>query len=220
MSSLHLISHILCPYVQRVVITLTEKNISFKKTYIDLGNKPDWFLQMSPLGKTPLLIVDESHALFESAVICEYLEDVYKDIPLHPSDPLLRAKHRAWIEFGSAILNDIAGFYMAPDAQKYSEKKEAIHKKWEWLEKNLDNQPFFSGASFSMVDAVFGPVFRYFDVFESFIKDPFFKDLPKVLAWREKVSQRESVQKAVTMDYPQLLLTFLKKRNSHISTLI
>src|SRR6516165_5383753 len=110
---LKLISHKLCPYVQRAVIALTEKGVSFERIDIDLANKPDWFLRISPLGKTPVLVVGE-HAIFESAVILEYLEET-QTRPLHPADPITRAEHRAWIEFGSAVLNDIAGFYTASD---------------------------------------------------------------------------------------------------------
>jgi glutathione S-transferase len=71
---LTLISHALCPYVQRAAIVLAEKGIAFERRDIDLANKPDWFLAVSPLGKTPVLLVD-GEAIFESAVICEYLED-------------------------------------------------------------------------------------------------------------------------------------------------
>src|SRR5437764_2510093 len=110
---LTLISHKLCPYVQRAVIALTEKGVPFERIDIDLSNKPDWFLKISPLGKTPVLVVDGT-AIFESAVILEYLEETQPH-PLHPADPLHRAEHRGWIEFGSAVLNDIAGFYGAKD---------------------------------------------------------------------------------------------------------
>ena len=55
--SLRLISHKLCPYVQRAVIVATEKDIPFHRVDIDLANKPDWFLAISPTGKVPLLEV-------------------------------------------------------------------------------------------------------------------------------------------------------------------
>ena len=71
---LKLISHKLCPYVQRAVIALTEKGVPFERIDIDLANKPDWFLKISPLGKTPVLQVGEP-PIFESAVILEYLEE-------------------------------------------------------------------------------------------------------------------------------------------------
>src|SRR5437588_10076308 len=110
---LKLISHKLCPYVQRAVIALSEKGVAFTRIDIDLANKPDWFLRISPLGKTPVLLVDET-AIFESAVIVEYLEETQPN-PLHPRDPLQRAEHRGWIEFGSTVLNEIAGFYGAKE---------------------------------------------------------------------------------------------------------
>jgi glutathione S-transferase len=53
---LTLISHKLCPYVQRAVIALTEKGVPFERIDIDLANKPDWFLKISPLGKVPVLL--------------------------------------------------------------------------------------------------------------------------------------------------------------------
>ena len=111
--SLTLVSHRLCPYVQRAAISLVEKAVPFERVYVDLADKPAWFLALSPLGKTPVLKVND-RAIFESAVILEYLEETGPH-PLHPADPLRRAEHRAWIEFGSAVLNDIAGLYSAKD---------------------------------------------------------------------------------------------------------
>src|ERR1700681_4417849 len=102
MTTLTLISHHLCPYVQRAVISLTERNVPFKRVDVDLADKPGWFKAISPLGKTPVLKVGE-RAIFESAVILEYLEET-QPMPLHPSDALARAEHRGWIEFGSAVL--------------------------------------------------------------------------------------------------------------------
>jgi glutathione S-transferase len=112
---LELVSHPLCPYVQRAVITLLEKGIPHDRTDIDLAHKPNWFRQISPLGKVPLLKVGND-MLFESAVICEYLDEITPG-SLHPPDPLERAHHRAWIEFGSGILNTIAGLYNASESR-------------------------------------------------------------------------------------------------------
>ncbi len=64
---LTLVSHTLCPYVQRAAIVLTEKGAAFERRWVDLANKPDWFKAISPLGKTPVLLVAET-PIFESAV--------------------------------------------------------------------------------------------------------------------------------------------------------
>ena len=130
-----LVSHKLCPYVQRAVIALTEKGVPFQRIDIDLANKPDWFQKASPLGKTPVLLVGD-HAIFESAVILEYLEET-EARPLHPSDPLRRAEHRAFIEFGSAVLNDIAGLYSAPDEAAFKAKAAQLEARFARLETRM-----------------------------------------------------------------------------------
>jgi glutathione S-transferase len=138
-ATLKLISHKLCPYVQRAVIALTEKGVDFERIDIDLANKPDWFLAISPLGKTPVLQVGDK-AIFESAVILEYLEETQPK-PLHPPDALLRAEHRAWIEFGSAVLNDIAGFYAAPDQATFKVKTSKLERRLARLEARAAASP-------------------------------------------------------------------------------
>jgi glutathione S-transferase len=213
-----LISHVLCPYVQRAVITLAEKNVRFARIDIDLGAKPEWFKALSPLGKTPVLRVDNA-AVFESSVILEYLEDTQPS-PLHPVDALERARHRAWIEFASAGLNDIAGLYNAPDEATFMTKARALADKFTWAEGQLGDGPYFTGGPFSLVDAAFGPVFRYFDVFDDIGDFGVFASTPKVKAWRKALSARASVQQAVAIDYPQRLQAFLKARGSHMSRLM
>src|SRR5215831_2804828 len=185
---LKLISHKLCPYVQRAVIALTEKGVCFERIDIDLANKPDWFLKISPLGKTPVLVVGE-HAIFESAVILEYLEET-QTRPLHPADALRRAEHRAWIEFGSAVLNDIAGFYSAADEAAFRAKTSQLEARFARLEARPSAGPWFDGDRFSLVDAVFGPVFRYFDVFDRIDDFGVLAGKPKVAAWRTALAAR------------------------------
>jgi glutathione S-transferase len=218
-TKLTLISHLLCPYVQRAIIVLEEKQIAYERVDIDLANKPDWFLNVSPLGKTPVLLVD-GQAIFESAVICEYLEETTPG-PLHPQDPIVRAQHRGWMEFASATLNAIGGLYGAPDERTLAAKVADLRVKFAQLETELStvdrNRPYFAGDSFSLVDAAFAPVFRYFEVFDMIDDFGVFTNTPKVRAWREALQQRPSVRSAVRTDYTQLLYDFLLRRNSELS---
>jgi len=215
--SLTLVSHHLCPYVQRAAISLAEKAVPFERVYVDLADKPAWFLDLSPLGKTPVLKVDD-RAIFESAVILEYLEETGPH-PLHPADPLRRAEHRAWIEFGSAVLNDIAGLYSAKDEAAFAANAEALAAKFARLEGSLGPAPWFDG-DFSLVDAAFGPVFRYFDVFDRIGDFGILAGKPKVAAWRKALAARPSIAQAVGSDYEIRLGRFLSARNSHLSTLM
>jgi glutathione S-transferase len=217
-TQLKLVSHHLCPYVQRAVIALAEKGVAHERVYIDLANKPRWFSAVSPLGKVPLLMVGYD-VLFESAVICEYLEDTAPP-RLHPEDALERARHRAWIEFGSAILNDIWSFYTAPDEAGMMKRRDDIGAKFQWLERHLGEGPYFAGARFHLVDAVFGPIFRYFDTFETIADFGFFKETPKVRAWRKALNARRSVREAVSSDYPERLRRFLQSRDSRLAAMV
>lgn len=212
---LTLVSHPLCPYVQRAAIVLMEKGAEFQRREVDLANKPDWFAQVSPLGKTPVLLVGDK-ALFESAVICEYLDETIAP-RLHRPDPMERAQHRAWVEFGSATLNRIAALYNAPDAAALDANLRALRGMFEPLESALADGPFFAGAAFGMVDAAFGPVFRYFDVFDAAEDFGVFSGLPRVQGWRLALAGRESVRQAVGADYPARLLNFLIARRSALS---
>jgi glutathione S-transferase len=214
---LKLISHKLCPYVQRAVIALTEKGVGFERIDIDLANKPDWFLAISPLGKTPVLRVGDK-AIFESAVILEYLEET-EPKPLHPADPLVRAEHRAWIEFGSTVLNDIAGFYAAQDEVTFRAKISQLEQRFARLETRVAASPWFDGDSFSLVDAAFGPVFRYFDVFDEIADFGILAGKTKLAQWREALAARSSVRSAVSADYPALLHAFIARRHSWLSGL-
>ena len=219
MAALKLISHKLCPYVQRAVIALTEKGVPFERIDIDLANKPDWFLKISPLGKVPVLLVETADgevALFESNVICEYIEETQGGAKLHPQDPLQRAQHRAWMEFGSTILSELWGLETTGDPAVFEAKRKAVAAKFAQVEKTLGVGSFFAGKDFSLVDAVFAPIFRYFDVFDELIDLSIFGQTPKVRAWRTELAKRDSVQSAVGTDYPQLLHAFLVRHNAHM----
>src|SRR6476659_5716901 len=129
---LRLISHKLCPYVQRAVIVAAEKDIPFERIDIDLANKPEWFLKISPTGKVPVLEVTDAggstHILFESAVIAEYLDEI-AGARLLPADPLQRARERAWVEFASAALSDIGKLYAAPTAATFDDAEAALKRR-------------------------------------------------------------------------------------------
>lgn len=219
-AALTLVSHDLCPYVQRAAIALAEKGVPFRRIYVDLADKPAWFVALSPLGKVPLLHVagsgGDAAVIFESAVILEYLEDT-QAVPLHPAEPLDRARHRAWIEFGSAILAAIGRFYSARVDDELTEAAERLAGLFRRLEDEFGEGPWFAGADFSLVDAVYAPIFRYFDTFDRVGDFGILADKPKLAAWRTRLAERPSVRDAVKADYPDLLWDFIARRDSALS---
>jgi glutathione S-transferase len=215
--ALQLVSHALCPYAQRVAIVLAEKGIPFTRRDIDLADKPAWFTAMSPLGKVPLLLVD-GEVLFESAVICEYLDETAAP-RLHPEAPLARARQRAWVEFASASLAAIAALYNAPDQAALLARCRDLGARFEQLEAQLGEGPYFGGTAFTMVDAAFAPVLRYFDVVDQVADFGLFGAKPKLRRWRAALAARPSVAQAAPANYAALLLDFLRRRPSRLGAL-
>ena len=219
---LRLISHKLCPYVQRAVIVATEKNIPFERVDIDLANKPDWFLAISPTGKVPVLevTIEEGRGvvLFESAVIAEYLDEVSGE-PLLPREPLARARHRAFVELASTVLADISRLYSAPTERSFEDAASALKDRLGHVGREIDG-PWFAGDRFGLVDAAFAPAFRYLDLFERRAGLNFLETLPKVRGWANALLKRPSVQGAIGHDYADRLVDFVRAKNSHLAGLL
>ncbi|MBL0374428.1 glutathione S-transferase family protein [Rhizobium sp. KVB221] len=210
-AKLKLVSFDLCPYVQRAAIALAEKGVPFERITIDLTDKPDWFKAISPLGKVPLLMVGDE-VLFESAAIVEYLDETVTPT-LHPEDALTRARHRGWVEFGSQVLANIWTVETTKDRAAFDAALAAIGSKFERLEAELGKGPFFAGEKFTIVDAVFAPVFRYFDGFEQAVDLEVFVGRSKLVAWRRALAARPSVRGAVVPDYTDRLLAFVRRHD-------
>lgn len=73
MPKIKLITSKFSPYGHKVEMVLIAKNIPHEKEMVDLANRPEWFVKDAPLGKVPFIYVDDK-IIFESSVICEYLE--------------------------------------------------------------------------------------------------------------------------------------------------
>jgi glutathione S-transferase len=220
MHDFELISNLLCPYTQRAAIQLAEKGLDFRRTYIDLADKPDWFLQLSPLGKVPVLRVGNV-AILETNAICEYIEDVAGDrAPMWPADPLARAGHRAWAEFASAVIGDVFGFYMAPDEAMFERKRSELSGRFAQLERLLAGAgTYFDGERFGLVDAAFAPIFRLLDTFDQLGDFRLLQGLPDTVAYRARLAARHSVRTAVVPDYGRIFLRYLAGRGSRMAAL-
>jgi glutathione S-transferase len=210
--NLKLVSFTLCPFVQRALITLLEKDVPHEIEYIDLSNPPQWFHEISPLEKVPVLVVD-GNPLFESMAICEFLDEITPG-SLYPEDPFLKAQNRAWIEFGNDILGLTYGLYATNDETTYKQNIAKLNDRFETLEDYLGDGPYFNGEKFSLVDAVYGPVFRYHEGISKYKDFGFFNETPKVANWSKTLLARPSVQKCVPETYQKDLDDYLQKVDS------
>ncbi len=215
--SLELISFDLCPFVQRSVITLLEKNRDFKITYIDLANRPEWFMKTSPFGKVPVLRTGNA-VIFESAVINEYIDEICPPA-MHPADPLQRAINRAWIEFGSGMLVSQYEMMTSKDKAGFDAKSQEIRDKLAQIEAQLSSSGnFFNGEKFSLIDAAIAPLFMRLNILEQHISSVKFITTPRLTKWRDAMLAMPSVQKSVIPEFSEKLLKYLQQGNSYIAS--
>ncbi|WP_299840868.1 glutathione S-transferase family protein [uncultured Paracoccus sp.] len=218
---LTLISFPTCPYVQRAVIALRERGVEYEVIHIDLANKPDWFLEISPLGKVPVLKIERAGEkpviLFESTVILQYLDETLLGQRLFPEDALDRARQRAWVEYAGSVLGELWKLGQAKDEAGFAEARTGLITRLQPLEAEVVG-PFFAGAGFSAVDAVFAPAFRQLDALETVRKLGVTDDLPKLQAWRQALAARPSVAGAVPADFLDLYLGRLRAAASYALT--
>jgi glutathione S-transferase len=210
MANYTLISFDICPFVQRSVITLEEKGVQYEIKYIEIENKPDWFLSISPFGKVPVLQVDDT-VIFESAVINEYLDETAPGRKLHPADPLQRAHNRAWIEFSSSLLVDRNRMQHAKEETEARELAGILNSKLGHIEGQLGEGPYFNGERFSLVDAAAAPLFQRLGWLLELAPDlGVFDGLPKVAAWSAALIDRESVKNSTVSDIHERYIGYLQ----------
>ena len=211
--AIRLISFKTCPYVQRAVITLKHKQVDYDITYVDLAEPPDWFLELSPLQKVPVLEVD-GEVLFESAVINEYLDEITGG-DLQPKDPLKRAKNRAWIEFASNMIGNHYMMKMSKDAESYNRYRERLVDLLLRVERRLDDGPWFNGERFSLCDTAFAPLFRQDCVCDGKLSVLDAKTMPKTVAWAERLLALPEVRDSVVDEFEDLYLAAMQKNGSY-----
>jgi glutathione S-transferase len=167
MSDVELFSFEACPYAQRTRMMLIEKDVEYALTEVDLYNKPDWWKELSPHGKVPLLRHDGG-IVYESRVINEYLEEVFPEPALMPTAPIHRATARIWIDycdtyFLPALHNLIVDRH---DEEKQIGNRKSIQDKLLFIEKEglrkLSDGPFFMGSKLTLVDLQFMPFIERF----------------------------------------------------------
>jgi glutathione S-transferase len=197
------------------VIVLRAKGVKFEVTYVNLSDKPDWFLKISPHGKVPVLSVDDQ-PLFESNAIAEYLDEM--EAPkLHPDDPIRRARNRAWNDFVPDFAKTMSAFYYAKDKAELDAAIADAPKKLQRLERALTEErsndgPYFNGDKLSLTDASYAPFLQRFAIMEKVVKSGVLKDFPKVQAWADALSKNDAVKGSVVADFDQQFVDNLKRR--------
>jgi glutathione S-transferase len=205
MSQIQIYSAILCPFAHRVRLTLLEKDIPFELIEIDPQNKPTNFLEISPYGKVPVLKHGDN-CIWESAIVNEYLEEVFPTPPLLPTDPMQRARARIWINFADTHLFATTGKLLYgrtnPTALLPELTEHLLFIEREGLSQisvgvasqNENRAPYWLGTELSLVDLTFYPWFEQLNVLEHFRGFQMPSGLDRLQEWWAAVAEREAVK--------------------------
>jgi len=205
------------------VILLRAKQVDYDVTYINLQEKPDWFLKISPHGKVPVLNVGDQ-PLFESNAIAEFLEESAAPA-LHPADPIKRARNRAWTDYVPTFASAISGIYYASSEEELAEGLENARAPLAKLEEAINAErtasdgPWFNGPELSLVDAAYAPFFFRFAFIEDQLKSGLLNDYPKVAAWADALVSSDLVKGAVADNFPEMFVANLKRRSCAVARL-
>jgi glutathione S-transferase len=204
------------------VIVLRAKAVKFDVTYINLREKPDWFLKISPHGKVPVLNVD-GEALYESNAIAEFLDET---VPprLHPADPIKRARNRAWTDFLPDFAKGLSGIYYTKSKEEVAKGLEAAPARVQTLEDAIARErgndgPYFNGKALCIVDAGYAPFFQRFAIADSKLKTGVLDAFPLVKAWSKALLSTDAVTGSVAPEFNEAFVANLKRREFYVGTL-
>ena len=211
---LELASFALCPYVHRATIMLQEKGAPYEIKYIDIANKPAWFLAISPRGKVPVLVA-EGTPLFESAAINEFIDDTHAP-KMMPEDPFARAKQRAWVEVANDYFMALYKVTVAMSDDDLLAARAALDTTLGLFEGAIRGT-FFTGESVSLVDIATAPALYRATLLDRTYASPtggLLAKYPKVSAWAKTWAARPSTTAGVLPTFGELYFEGMRAKNT------
>lgn len=157
-----------CPFAQRTRLVLKAKGIWHEIININLKNKPEWFFKKNPFGLVPVLENSKGQLVYDSAIICEYLDEAYPGKKLLPEDPYEKACQKMTFELFSKVPSLEGSYIRNKNKEDCSGIKEELRKEFSKLEEVLTNKKttFFGGNSLSMIDYLIWPWFECLEAME------------------------------------------------------
>ncbi len=186
-----------CPYAQRTQILLGEKAIDHDAVEIDLDDKPDWFLDLTPAQRVPV-IRHGDFILWESATVNEYLDATFPGPELTPRDERGRAVMRNEIKhFDGVFLPVIYKLLFEQDPALQDRLRDDVADGMHFLEGRLEatqgtagKGPFWMGPELSLADLVIYPFFERLPVFNHYRDVMMPASCHRLRRWLETMTER------------------------------
>ncbi|MEM9071926.1 MAG: glutathione S-transferase family protein [Myxococcota bacterium] len=214
---LKVVSFKICPFVQRVTALLEVKDVPYEVAYIDLGNKPRWFLDISPTGQVPVLITEGGTALFESDAIAEYLDEAYPRLRDVPAEE--RAHERAWSYQAAKHYLVQCSAMRSKDAETLHERSAKLAKAFARAEAQLGKGPFFHGDELGNVDVAWLPLLHRADLVRRHAGYDFLREFPKTRAWQKALVASGLAERSVADDFTEKFGAFYLSSETHLGRL-
>lgn len=200
-----LLSAFISPYASRIRIAIYAKGLPIEIAYPPGGGlKSPEYLALNPIGKAPCLIVDESLALPESAVILEYLEESFPEVPLMPSSPEARARVRLIARIGDLyVANPAFGLFAqlnpaVRDAAVAAALLDKVEEGLGWLEGHIAEAGFAAGGELTIADCtIIPPLSQIPGVAAALGRPDILSGRPKLAAYLGRVGQHPAVAKVL-----------------------
>ena len=146
-----------CAYSHRTRIVLYEKGISADVEFIDTDSPPDDLLELNPYGSTPTM-VDRDLVLYDSRIIMEYLDERFPHPPLHPMDPVSRARARMLVHRIDQDWYSLLSEITLSQEKKATKPRKMLKESMLAAVPVFAAKPYFLSDEFSLVDCALAPL--------------------------------------------------------------
>ncbi len=205
---LKIVSFKICPFVQRVTAALEAKKIPYEIEYINLNDKPQWFLDISPNGQVPILVTENGTTLFESDAIIEYIDDEFGYLESNLSNED-KALDRAWSYLAAKHYLTQCGTMGSKDKSTFEERTANFIKSFEKVEQKLTGETtFFKSDELSNVDIAWLPLLHRSAIIKEHSGFDFLCGLPKVQAWQKALLATDLAESSVSNDFVERFSDF------------
>ncbi|PWA01790.1 hypothetical protein BB558_002089 [Smittium angustum] len=198
----------ICPYANRVILSLHEAGADFEEILIDLNNKPEWYKEVNPALQVPALRLTNGKILVESTQVAEFVADSYPEANLLPKDPFERYQVRMFLEFYNSKVSpyfiQLVRLYKQPRDesaidQKVSELTQNLRELNRRLKEHSSEGPYFDGSHFGFADIISFPFYERLDItFEMLGRSiDNIEGLDRVYEWARAIRGRESYKTGI-----------------------
>lgn len=156
------------PFVRKVRIVLAEKKIEYEFVVDSGWHEETQVPNFNPLGKIPVMVLDDHTPLFDSRVIVEYIDNVTPNNKLFPAPNRERTEVKRWEALGDGICDAAAAAFLEakrPKGQKSNDwierQRGKVTRTLKFMADELGDKLFCTGTHFSMADIAVGTALGY-----------------------------------------------------------